>query len=132
MAANVTPVVLQVSGFEDREVALFHYQFEQATDIEGQIAGLPRGGRIKVRVKAMNDGNNQLIQWMLAPNDPRDLKLVVQNSIDGSQMKTIEGKGCYCVHYQEYWADGELHYEEIEVVCQTLQNGPVSFDNPWK
>ena len=43
--------------------------FAPATDREGQIAGIPRGGRITIRVKAMNDGNSQMLQWMLAPHD---------------------------------------------------------------
>jgi hypothetical protein len=47
-------------------------------------------------------------------------------------MKQIKGTGCYCVKYKEYWADGEEHYEEIEIVCQKLENGPVSYENPWK
>ena len=132
MADNTTPVQLAVKDFETREVILVDYTFNQATDREGQIAGIPRGGRVKVRVKAMNDGNNQLLQWMLAANDPRDMKITFYNTVDGSTMKEIEGKGCYCVHYIEKWEDGEEHYEEIEIVCQTLKNGPVSFDNPWK
>ena len=132
MAANVTPVQLAVQDFEPREVILVDYAFTQATDIEGQIAGLPRGGRITIRVKAMNDGNNQLLQWMLAPNDPRDLKVTFSNTIDGTTMKEIEGKGCYCIHYVEKWEDGEQHFEEMQIVCQELKNGPVSFENPWK
>ena len=128
MAANVTPVQLAVQDFEPREVILVDYAFTQATDIEGQIAGIPRGGRIK----AMNDGNNQLLQWMLAPNDPRDLKVTFSNTIDGTTMKEIEGKGCYCIHYVEKWEDGEQHFEEMQIVCQELKNGPVSFENPWK
>ena len=132
MAANVTPVQLAVQDFEPREVILVDYAFTQATDIEGQIAGIPRGGRITIRVKAMNDGNNQLLQWMLAPNDPRDLKVTFSNTIDGTTMKEIEGKGCYCIHYVEKWEDGEQHFEEMQIVCQELKNGPVSFDNPWK
>lgn len=132
MAENVTPVVLEVSGFEPREVIIYDYKFNQTTDIEGQISGLPRGGDITIRVKALNDGNNQLLQWMLAPNDPRDLKLTVQNSLDGSVMKTIEGQGSYCVHYVEKWEDRQQHYEEIKIVCQVLKNGPVEFNNPWK
>ncbi|MBQ7516886.1 MAG: hypothetical protein IJR34_03630 [Bacteroidales bacterium] len=132
MADNTTPVQLAVKDFEAREVILVDYAFNQATDREGQIAGIPRGGKVKVRVKAMNDGNNQLLQWMLAANDPRDMKITFYNTVDGSTMKEIEGKGCYCVHYIEKWEDGEEHYEEIEIVCQTLKNGPVSFDNPWK
>ena len=132
MAANVTPVQLAVQDFEPREVILVDYAFTQATDIEGQIAGSPRGGRITIRVKAMNDGNNQLLQWMLAPNDPRDLKVTFSNTIDGTTMKEIEGKGCYCIHYVEKWEDGEQHFEEMQIVCQELKNGPVSFENPWK
>ena len=132
MAANVTPVQLAVQDFEPREVILVDYAFTQATDIEGQIAGIPRGGRITIRVKAMNDGNNQLMQWMLAPNDPRDLKVTFSNTIDGTTMKEIEGKGCYCIHYVEKWEDGEQHFEEMQIVCQELKNGPVSFENPWK
>lgn len=132
MADNTTPVQLAVKDFEAREVILVDYAFNQATDREGQIAGIPRGGKVKVRVKAMNDGNNQLLQWMLSANDPRDMKITFYNTVDGSTMKEIEGKGCYCVHYIEKWEDGEEHYEEIEIVCQTLKNGPVSFDNPWK
>ena len=32
----------------------------------------------------------------------------------------------------KYWADGEEHFEEMEIVCQKLENGPVGYDNPWK
>ena len=53
MAENVTPVILKVKDFENREVLMVDYKFNQATDREGQIAGIPRGGRLKVRVKAM-------------------------------------------------------------------------------
>ena len=132
MAENITPVQLSVQDFETREVMMIDYKFDQATDREGQLAGIPRGSKITIRVKAMNDGNNQLLQWMLAPNDPRDLKVTFCNTIDGSTMKELQGKGCYCIHYVEKWEDGQQHFEELQIVCQVLQNGPVSFENPWK
>ena len=132
MAENITPVQLSVQDFETREVMMIDYKFDQATDREGQLAGIPRGGKITIRVKAMNDGNNQLLQWMLAPNDPRDLKVTFCNTIDGSTMKELQGKGCYCIHYVEKWEDGQQHFEELQIVCQVFQNGPVSFENPWK
>ena len=132
MAENTTPVQLAVKDFEAREVILVDYTFNQATDREGQISGIPRGGKVTVRVKAMNDGNNQLLQWMLAANDPRDMKITFYNTVDGSTMKELEGQGCYCVNYVEKWEDGQEHYEEIEIVCQVLKNGPVQFENPWK
>ena len=46
-------------------------------------------------------------------------------------MKTLKGTACYCTHYKEYWADGEEHYEEILLSCQKLENGSVSYENPW-
>ncbi|MBQ8989690.1 MAG: hypothetical protein IJ067_08360 [Prevotella sp.] len=132
MAENVTPVQLEVQDFEVREVMMVDYKFNQATDVEGQISGIPRGGKVTIRVKAMNDGNNQLLQWMLSPNDPRDMKVNFISTVDGAAMKSLEGTGCYCIHYIEKWEDGQQHYEEIEVVCQTLKNGPVEYNNPWK
>ena len=132
MAENVNPVMLEVKDFEPREVIMVDYKFDQATDIEGQLAGIPRGGKITVRVKAMNDGNNQLLSWMLDPTGPRDLSIKFNNTIDGSAMKELKGTACYCVHYVEKWEDGEQHYEEIVVSCQQLENGPVSYVNPWK
>ena len=56
MAENMTPVQLSVTDFETREVMMIDYQFTQTVDREGQISGIPRGGRITIRVKAMNDG----------------------------------------------------------------------------
>ncbi len=132
MAENVTPVTLEVKDFEKREVLMIDYKFDQATDREGQIAGIPRGGKVTIRVKAMNDGNNQLLQWMLAPNDPRDFTVTYYNTVDGTTMKELKGTACYCINYKEKWEDGEEHFEEIEVVCQKLENGPVGFENPWR
>ena len=40
MAENVTPVVLKVKDFAPREVLLVNYKFNQATDQEGQVAGI--------------------------------------------------------------------------------------------
>ena len=131
MAENVTPVTLEVKDFAKRQVLMVDYKFDQATDREGQIAGIPRGGHVHIRVKALNDGSSELLQWMIAPNDPRDFKITFFNTVNGSTMKELKGTGCYCVHYQEKWEDGEEHYEEMDIVCQKLENGSVPFDNPW-
>ena len=127
-----TPVTMKIDGYKDREVMMVYYEFEQETDVEGQMSGIPRGGKIIVRVKALNDGNAELLGWMLAPTDPRDFTIKFQSTVDGKDMKQLKGTGCYCVKYKEYWADGEEHYEDIELVCQKLENGPVAFENPWK
>ena len=132
MAENVTPVTLSIDGFAEREVMMVDYKFDQTTDREGQISGIPRGGRVTIRVKALNDGNNELIAWMLEPTSPKDVKVQFFNTVDGSTMKELKGTSCYCIDYVEKWEDGQDHYEQIEIVCQKLENGAVAYDNPWK
>jgi hypothetical protein len=131
MAENVTPVTLEVKDFVKRQVLMVDYKFEQATDREGQIAGIPRGGRVNIRVKALNDGNSELLQWMISPNDPRDFKITFYNTVDGSTMKELKGTGCYCVHYQEKWEDKMGHFEEITITCKQIEFGSVKYENDW-
>ena len=132
MAENVTPVTLSIDGFAEREVMMVDYKFDQTTDREGQISGIPRGGRVTIRVKALNDGNNELIAWMLDPTSPKNVSVKFVNTVDGAAMKELKGTNCYCIDYVEKWEDGQQHYEQIEIVCQKLENGAVAYDNPWK
>ena len=131
MAENVTPVVLEVKDFEAREVMMVDYKFDQATDREGQIAGIPRGGKVTIRVKAMNDGNNQLLAWMLDPTMPKDFSVKFVNTVDGAAMKELKGTNCYCVNYVEKWEDKLGHFEEIEITCKAIEFGNVKYENDW-
>ena len=126
-----TPVQLKVDGFTDREVMMVTYSFNQATDTEGQMSGIPRGGRITIRVKALNDGNPDLLKWMTSPNLGKNGSIVFNETKTGNQMKTIEFTDGYCVDYVEYWEDKVGHYEEITISCREIKNGPVSYHNQW-
>lgn len=126
-----TPVQLKVDGFTDREVMMVTYSFNQATDTEGQMAGIPRGGRITIRVKALNDGNPDLLKWMTSPNLGKNGSIVFNETKTGNQMKTINFTDGYCVDYVEYWEDKMGHYEEITISCREIKNGPVSYHNQW-
>ena len=33
-----TPVTMKVDGYKDREVMMVQYEFDQATDVEGQMS----------------------------------------------------------------------------------------------
>ena len=59
-----TPVSMTIDGYKEREVLMVTYEFNQATDVEGQMAGIPRGGKITVRVKA-GDEEHQVHQRLL-------------------------------------------------------------------
>ena len=126
-----TPVQLKVDGFTDREVMMVTYSFNQATDTEGQMAGIPRGGRITIRCKALNDGNPDLLKWMTSPNLGKNGSIVFNETKTGNQMKTISFTDGYCVDYVEYWEDKMGHYEEITISCREIKNGPVSYHNQW-
>ena len=67
-----TPVSMTIDGYKEREVLMVTYEFNQATDVEGQMAGIPRGGKITVRVKALNDGTPDLLAWMTERSLPKN------------------------------------------------------------
>ena len=131
MAENVTPVTLEVKDFAAREVLLVDYKFNQATDVEGQMAGIPRGGKIQVRVKALNDGTPDLLAWMIERNLPKNGKIEFLETKTGKAMKTIKFENGYCVDFEEKWEDKVGHYEEIIITCKNIEVGSVKFENEW-
>ena len=127
-----TPVKIEVDGYKEREVLALHYEFDQETDIEGQMSGIPRGGLLTVRVKALNDGNSELCAWMLERSLPKDGKVTFLETKTNKQMKTIEFKTAYCVDYTEEWVEGQMHTEVITITCKEIAFGNVKFENQWK
>ena len=125
------PVTFKVDGFKDREVMMVDYKFDQAIDIEGQIAGIPRGGRISVRVKAMNDGNSELLNWMISPHLAKSGSIEFLKTTDGSSMKEIKFSDAYCIDFTEHWEDKLGHWEELKLSCRKIENGPVNYELPW-
>ena len=132
-----TPVTLKVDDFKDREVAEVTYNFTQATDKEGQMSGIPRGGKINIKVKAMNDGNNELLTWMLNATMKKNGSLVFMKTTDGSDMKKIEFEQAYCVEFTEHWEDQVeggtdlAHYEEIILSCRRIKCDSATYQNQW-
>ena len=107
------------------------YEFDQETDREGQMVGIPRGGKIRVRVKALNDGTPELVAWMCDRFLKKDGEIQFLETKTLKVMKTIKFTGGYCVDFEENWADKEGHYEEIVISCQNIEVGSVKFENAW-
>ena len=126
-----TPVTMKIDGYKDREVLMVTYEFDQATDVEGQMAGIPRGGKITVRVKALNDGTPDLMAWMVERNLPKDGKIEFLETKTGKAMKTIEFKNGYCVNFEERGEDKMGHFEEITITCKEFAIGSVKWQNQW-
>lgn len=126
-----TPVLLEVDGYKEREVQMVTYEFDQATDIEGQMVGIARGGKITLKVKAHNSGTPDLMAWMIERNLPKNGKITFNETKTGKVMKTIEFEKAYCVEYEELWEDNKLHYELITITCQNITFGSVKYENAW-
>ena len=126
-----TPVSMQVADFKEREVLMVTYEFSQEVDTEGQMTGIPRGGKITVRVKALNDGTPELLQWMCDPTMAKDVTFTFMETKTNKQMKTIEATGADCVDFHERWEDKEQHFEEIVMSCQNIKFGAVEYQNQW-
>ena len=81
-----TPVKIEIDGYKEREVQMVTYEFDQATDTEGQMSGIPRGGRIVVKVKALNDGTPDLLAWMLERNLPKNGKITPRSNNNNNRV----------------------------------------------
>jgi len=126
-----TPVTMKIDGYKDREVMMVTYEFDQATDREGQMSGIPRGGKITVRVKALNDGTPELLAWMVERNLPKNGEIAFLETKTGKAMKTIKFTNGYCVDFQEKWEDRKGHSEEIVITCKQIEVGSVKYENDW-
>ena len=126
-----TPVKIEIDGYKEREVQMVTYEFDQATDVEGQMSGIPRGGLITVRVKALNDGTPDLLAWMVERNLPKNGTITFLETKTGKSMKTIKFTNGYCVNFEEKWEDKKGHFEEIVISCQKIEFGSVVYENDW-
>ena len=126
-----TPVTMKIDGYKDREVMMVTYEFDQATDVEGQMSGIPRGGKITVRVKAMNDGTPDLLAWMIERNLPKNGQIDFLETKTGKAMKSIKFTNGYCVDFDEKWEDKMGHFEEITISCKAIEVGSVKYENDW-
>ena len=126
-----TPVKIEIDGYKEREVQMVTYEFDQATDVEGQMSGIPRGGLITVRVKALNDGTPDLLAWMIERNLPKNGTITFLETKTGKNMNTIKFTNGYCVNFEEKWEDKKGHFEEIVITCQKIEFGSVVYENDW-
>jgi len=142
MSDGTTRAKLIVDGFKERYIANFSYSFSQAIDKDGLTTGIPRGGKITIKVKAMNDGNHELLDWMCDKSLAKKGRIeVFDSTTDKKKMKDIEFEGAYCVDFKEWWEDPEVqeklkdkllhHWEEITLTCKKIINQRVEYENTW-
>ena len=131
------PATLKADGIEDRNVMSVDYTYTQATDIEGQPVGASRGGEIKLKVKGFNDGNVELLNWMVDKELSKNGSIEFESTIDGSIMKTIEFEEAFCVGYSQSWAEATdnkplVHTESITLSCRKITVDAVVHEKDWE
>lgn len=126
-----TPVKLKISDYKEREVQMYTYEFNREVKIDGQPSGIPRGGKITIKVKALNDGTPELLSWLLDQSLAKKGTLELSDNLSGKVAKTIEFEGAYCIDFNENWTEGVGHYETVTLSCQVLKIGGPEFKNTW-
>ena len=103
-----TPVSMTIDGYKEREVLMVTYEFNQATDVEGQMAGIPTERSL-----------------------PKNGEIKFLETKTNKEMKSIKFTNGYCINFEEKWEDKMGHFEEIEITCKQIEFGNVKFENDW-
>lgn len=123
---------ISADGIKDREVLFVKYELNQNTDVEGQPTGTTRGGKIKLRVKSTDDGNTELLEWMIDTYMSKSGAISFPNR-EGGEMKKLTFKEGYVVDYAEtYDSTNELlQYEEFTISAKEIAIGNAQHNNRW-
>ena len=119
-------------GIKEREVLYVRYELNQQTDVEGQPTGTTRGGKIYVKVKANDDGNTDILEWMIDTYMSKSGTISFPNR-QGGEMKHLSFKEGYVVEYAETYdsTNDLLQYEEFTISAKEIQIGNARHNNRW-
>ena len=123
---------INADGIQEREVLFVKYELNQQTDVEGQPTGTTRGGKIRVRVKSNDDGNTELLEWMIDTYMSKSGTISFPNR-QGGEMKHLSFKEGYVVEYAETYdsTNSLLQYEEFTISAKEIQVGNARHNNRW-
>lgn len=123
---------ISADGIQEREVIFVKYELNQNTDVEGQPTGTTRGGKITVKVKSRDDGNTDILEWMIDTYMSKSGTISFPNR-EGGEMKHLSFKEGYVVDYAEtYDATNDLlQYEEFTISAKEIQVGNARHNNRW-
>ena len=123
---------INADGIQEREVLFVRYELNQQTDVEGQPTGTTRGGKIYVKVKSKDDGNTDLLEWMIDTYMSKTGVISFPNR-QGGEMKHLSFKEGYIVEYSETYdsTNDLLQYEEFTISAKEIQVGNARHNNRW-
>ena len=123
---------INADGIQEREVLFVRYELNQQTDVEGQPTGTTRGGKIYIKVKSNDDGNTELLEWMVDTYMSKSGTISFPNR-QGGEMKHLSFKEGYVVEYAETYdsTNSLLQYEEFTISAKEIQVGNARHINRW-
>lgn len=123
---------ISADGIQEREVLFVRYELNQNTDVEGQPTGTTRGGKITVKVKSNDDGNTDILEWMIDTYMSKSGTISFPNR-QGGEMKQLTFKEGYVVEYAETYdsTNDLLQYEEFTISAKEIQVGNAHHNNRW-
>ncbi|MEZ3576472.1 MAG: hypothetical protein K1W01_03150 [Muribaculaceae bacterium] len=123
---------ISADGIQEREVIFVKYELNQQTDVEGQPTGTTRGGKITVKVKSNDDGNTDILEWMIDTYMSKSGTISFPNR-QGGEMKHLSFKEGYVVEYAETYdsTNSLLQYEEFTISAKEIAIGNARHNNRW-
>ena len=123
---------INADGIQEREVLFVRYELNQQTDIEGQPTGTTRGGKIYIKVKSNDDGNTELLEWMIDTYMSKSGTISFPNR-QGGEMKHLSFKEGYVVEYAETYdsTNSLLQDEDFTISAKEIQVGNARHNNRW-
>ncbi|MDE5812878.1 MAG: hypothetical protein K2H72_01195 [Muribaculaceae bacterium] len=123
---------ISADGIQEREVIFVKYELNQQTDVEGQPTGTTRGGKITVKVKSNDDGNTDILEWMIDTYMSKSGTISFPNR-QGGEMKHLSFKEGYVVEYAETYdsTNSILQYEEFTISAKEIAIGNARHNNRW-
>ena len=123
---------INADGIKEREIIFVRYELNQQTDVEGQPTGTTRGGKIYVKVKSNDDGNTDILEWMIDTYMSKSGTISYPNR-QGGEMKHLDFKEGYVVEYSETYdsTNNLLQYEEFTISAKEIQIGNARHNNRW-
>ncbi len=123
---------ISADGIQEREVIFVKYELNQQTDVEGQPTGTTRGGKITVKVKSNDDGNTDILEWMIDTYMSKSGTISFPNR-QGGEMKHLSFKEGYVVDYAETYdsTNSLLQYEEFTISAKEIAIGNARHNNRW-
>lgn len=128
---TTNPVVLEVDGCEPREVHDLSYSLRRHVDSDGQPTSKVTIDAIKLRVRALEDGNTEYAEWMCDTYEHKSGKIIFNSTDKFIKMKEFSFERGYLVFYKETFNAQEGVMEELEISPQKVSIGSAELEESW-